>query len=484
MPPKKVRTAKISLAEFNETAGGSVGNWADEMEDMPSSAVPGFASAQPGFASQYGSNAGGYGSTDRRIYDTSAPRDPIFATNTRGGNMERAGWTTRPEVPMPDRPPYTAHIGNLSFEATDSEIGEFFAGSGASVKGVRLVRDRENDRPRGFGYVEFNDVESLKKALPLSGSPLAGREIRVTVAEAPKGGFGDREPERDLDWGSARGARGPLPALDRPARGYESRGGSGSYEPRSGGNESRGAGYEAREPRAPREPERDLDWGSARSRGPLPPVERSQPERGHQSRPAYGERRDSERRPYGERREERRERDNAPDLDWSSRRGPLSPTADGAPKGPTERRKISLTPRTNADGASSPAVSAPNSNRASPFGAARAVDTSAAEKKAEEKRQQLLRDREAANAAREEKKKERKFDTRTDKPFDILRKTEELNVNDDDEESQNVEAKADAELAAIEESDKLPADAELKVESVEQTASTDDDGWNTIKSKK
>lgn len=473
MPPKKNKGAKISLAEFNEGAGGG-SNWADEMDEMPS-AQPGFASAQPGFASSQSgfASSGGYGGGERRTYESQAPRDPIFATNSRGGEMERAGWTTRPEIPFPDRPPYTAHIGNLSFDATESEIGEFFAGAGSNVKSVRLMRDRETERPRGFGYVEFEDVESLKTALPLSGSPLAGRDIRITVAEAPKGGFGDREPERDLDWGSARGARGPLPALDRPARGYESRG--GGYESARGGYESARGDFESREsrePRAPREPERDLDWGSARTRGPLPAAENSSREGGYQSRPGYGERRDSERRPYGERRDsERRERDNGPEIDWSSsRRGPL-PSDGAASAAPTERRKLALAPRTAADGSSTPSAQASSaSTRASPFGAARAVDTSAAETKAEEKRQQLQRERDAANAAREEKKKERKFDSRTDKPFDILRRTEGMSL-EDDAEAENVEVKADAELASIEKSEELKAAAEPAPVA---------DGWNTI----
>lgn len=504
MPPKKNKGAKISLAEFNESAGGG-SNWADEMDDMPS-AQPGFASAQPGFASSsggyggssggYGGSSGGYGGSERRTYESSAPRDPIFATNSRGSEMEKAGWTTRAEVPMPDRPPYTAYIGNLSFDASEAEIGEFFAGANANVKSVRLMRDRETDRPRGFGYVEFSDLESLKTSLSMTGSPLAGRDVRITVAEAPKQGFGDREPERDLDWGSARGARGPLPPLERASRGYESRGASGGYESRgAGGYESRGGGYESRggggdfesrgggyesarreyeprEARAPREPERDLDWGSARTRGPLPPAENSEREGGYQSRGPVGERRESERRPYGERRDsERRERDSGPELDWSSRRGPISPSVDGTSAAPLERRKLSLAPRSAADGANTPASQAsPVSTRASPFGAARAVDTSGAEKKAEEKRQQLQKEREAANAAREEKKKERRVDSRTDKSVDILRRTEDLSLTDE-KESANVDAKADAELAAIEKQDEATQSSEPAPVS---------DGWTSI----
>jgi len=45
------------------------------------------------------------------------------------------------------------------------------------------VRDKIEDRPKGFGYVEYGSLEGLVKALELAGSQLAGRNIRVSVAE-------------------------------------------------------------------------------------------------------------------------------------------------------------------------------------------------------------------------------------------------------------------------------------------------------------
>lgn len=40
-----------------------------------------------------------------------------------------------------------------------------------------------DDKPKGFGYVEFKSAEGLMKALDLSGTQLAGRDVRVNVAE-------------------------------------------------------------------------------------------------------------------------------------------------------------------------------------------------------------------------------------------------------------------------------------------------------------
>jgi translation initiation factor 4B len=51
------------------------------------------------------------------------------------------------------------------------------------VTNVRIVEDKLERKPKGFGYVEFASVDGLKKALELSGSQFSGRNIRISVAE-------------------------------------------------------------------------------------------------------------------------------------------------------------------------------------------------------------------------------------------------------------------------------------------------------------
>ena len=56
-------------------------------------------------------------------------------------------------------------------------IGRHFEKYG-EIKDVRIVED-ENERSRGFGYVEFEDKDTVEKALAGDASELDGRTIRV-----------------------------------------------------------------------------------------------------------------------------------------------------------------------------------------------------------------------------------------------------------------------------------------------------------------
>jgi hypothetical protein len=91
------------------------------------------------------------------------------------------GGFARDALPLPTKPPFTAHLGNLSFDATEGDIGDFFGD--CQVTNVRIVEDKLEMKPKGFGYVEFGSLDGLKKALELSGTQFQGRNIRVSVAE-------------------------------------------------------------------------------------------------------------------------------------------------------------------------------------------------------------------------------------------------------------------------------------------------------------
>lgn len=83
----------------------------------------------------------------------------------------------------------TIYVGNLLFQTTEEDISNLFSQFGA-VESVKLIKDRDTGRPRGFGFVEMED-ESGKVAIEaLDGKDFGGRMIKVNEAKERSGGGG------------------------------------------------------------------------------------------------------------------------------------------------------------------------------------------------------------------------------------------------------------------------------------------------------
>lgn len=383
-----------------------MGSWADEMEDMPVS-----------------DSRTGYGGGDRRTYSST--------TGTYGSGQ--GGYSVREELPLPDKPPYTVHLGNLSFDATVADVTDFFAG--CECTNVRIIEDKMEMKPKGFGYAEFATRDGLKQALTLNGSQFQGRNIRISVADPPKD-RGDRPEARELnDWSR----KGPLP--DLPTRGGPRRESDRGFGSDFGGGE--------RKERYPEGDGKIRDFGNWERKGPLSPIpgaDRGGPREGGRPRTndgpkgegfrdrrsspaAWGEgrpqgsqdgsrppRREFQERPVVERTPTAAEQDNQ----WRTKMRPDAPTGkspvpsrDGseAPSSPAPshaqpagRPKLNLAKRTVSEAPLASPSSTSGDAKASPFGAARPIDTAAKEREIEEKRLAAIQEKKEA----EEKTKEEK----------------------------------------------------------------------------
>lgn len=379
----------MSLGDFlNDSGFGGGGSWADEVEETYVSGTQ--------------------------------PLPPARDSARSGGGMsswQDRGYSVRESIPskIPDRPPFTAHLGNLSYDATSESVTAFF--EGCDVVSVRIIEDRELQRPKGFGYVEFGNVEGLKKALNLDGESFEGRMIKIKVADPPRGGDGRDgrgESTRDLsDWTR----RGPLPDVG-PSRGPRSDFGERRLrDPASEGRAPREMNWERRGPLSPTVPQEPGSRESSRARGPQEGLgERSESYRGNRRDPAtWGEGNGRPPRQYNERpeRPERTATAAEKDFQWRSSMRPdaanapaaETPASPGAaPAQPAGRPRLNLQKRTVSEAADSSA-SAASDSKASPFGAARPIDTAAREKEIEEKRLQAIQEkREADEKAKEEKR--------------------------------------------------------------------------------
>lgn len=87
---------------------------------------------------------------------------------------------------------YRLFVGGLPFSTTSEELEQLFAAHG-TVASARVITDRDTQRSKGFGFVEFeNDEEGKAAEKALHGSDLGGRSLTVNEARPQE----DR-PRRD-----------------------------------------------------------------------------------------------------------------------------------------------------------------------------------------------------------------------------------------------------------------------------------------------
>jgi RNA recognition motif-containing protein len=78
----------------------------------------------------------------------------------------------------------TIFVGNLSFQATESEIERMFARYGR-VSSVSMATDRCTGTPRGFAFVRMPGMDDAEEAIArLNGQSLCGRPLTVNEAHA------------------------------------------------------------------------------------------------------------------------------------------------------------------------------------------------------------------------------------------------------------------------------------------------------------
>ncbi|KIC89403.1 MULTISPECIES: RNA-binding protein [unclassified Flavihumibacter] len=115
------------------------------------------------------------------------------------------------------------YVGNLSWDLTEQDLLEMFAPYGEVVS-AKIVTDKfNNNRSKGFGFVEMSDAEAGNAAIAaLHGTEVQGRSIVVNESQPREGGGGGGFKKKSFGGG-----------------GGGSRGGYGG----GGGNRSGGGGY-------------------------------------------------------------------------------------------------------------------------------------------------------------------------------------------------------------------------------------------------
>ncbi|HZJ13805.1 MAG TPA: RNA-binding protein [Chthoniobacteraceae bacterium] len=120
---------------------------------------------------------------------------PKPAVDSRTATPSTNGSHARPQARQARKPEAVEvtsaklYVGNLSFDATESDLFELFKGVGA-VRNAEIVTNKFNEKSKGFGFVMMSSVDEAKRAVvELHDKEFLGRKLVVSGAKS-----GDREP--------------------------------------------------------------------------------------------------------------------------------------------------------------------------------------------------------------------------------------------------------------------------------------------------
>ena len=119
---------------------------------------------------------------------------PAAQSSRNGQQQQRPQEHSRP-ARKPESVEVTSprlYVGNLSFEATESDLFELFNGVG-HVQNAEVVSYRHNQRSKGFAFVQMQTIEEAKRAVDeLHDKEFLGRKLVVSGAKSS-----EREPSHD-----------------------------------------------------------------------------------------------------------------------------------------------------------------------------------------------------------------------------------------------------------------------------------------------
>ena len=73
------------------------------------------------------------------------------------------------------------YVGNLSYRVREKHLRELFSSIGG-IESLKIIKNHDTGRSKGFGFVTFATNAQLKKSLAYNGDDFEGRSLVVRVA--------------------------------------------------------------------------------------------------------------------------------------------------------------------------------------------------------------------------------------------------------------------------------------------------------------
>jgi RNA recognition motif. (a.k.a. RRM, RBD, or RNP domain) len=79
---------------------------------------------------------------------------------------------------------YQVFMGNLPFNVDETQLSDVISSRGIACSKVRIAKDRNTGRSRGFAYLDFEGKDGAEAAVSaLSGLQVEGRDVKVDLSE-------------------------------------------------------------------------------------------------------------------------------------------------------------------------------------------------------------------------------------------------------------------------------------------------------------
>lgn len=106
---------------------------------------------------------------------------PIATNGARKSEPQQRPTSRKPEVVEVSSP--KLYVGNLSFDATESDLFDLFNGVG-KVNNAEIVSHKYTQKSKGFAFVTMNTVDEAKRAVTeLHDKEFMGRKLVVSGAK-------------------------------------------------------------------------------------------------------------------------------------------------------------------------------------------------------------------------------------------------------------------------------------------------------------
>jgi hypothetical protein len=117
---------------------------------------------------------------------SSTPRSEFRSPEPRAERPRREDRPPRPEPTPQEITTPKLYVGNLSYDAAESDLFDLFSKVG-EVKNVEVAQDRQSGRSKGFGFVEMASLDTAKEAAAkYNRTDFMGRQIVVSGAKLEK----------------------------------------------------------------------------------------------------------------------------------------------------------------------------------------------------------------------------------------------------------------------------------------------------------